>query len=179
MIVGWIARIVAGLYSNRRPGEVAAAIATAVLLTLIPGSNLLWFGLLALMFFLRINHAVALVFIAILAPVSSVADPLLHRIGHAVLTAPGLHGFFTSLYNLPPAPFTRFNNTLVMGGLIAGLALWVPLFLIGRIAVMAVRTHVVPALAASRPVKAVTKFPLVSRLIGATRHWMGVYQALR
>lgn len=179
MIVGWIAKIVAGLYSNRRPGEVSAAVATAVLLTFIPGSNLLWFGLLAGMFLLRINHAVALVFIAVLAPVSSVADPLLHRIGHAVLTAPALHNLFSSLYNIPLVPFTRFNNTLVMGGLIAGLVLWVPLFLVGRIVVMLVRTHIVPALAASRPVRAVTKVPLVSRLVGATRHWLEVYQALR
>lgn len=179
MIVGWIAKIIAGLYSNRRPGEVSAAISTAVLLTLIPASNVLWFSLLAVMFLLRLNHAIALVFIAILTPFSALADPLLHRIGHAILTLPALHDLFTSLYNLPLMPFTRFNNTLVMGGLIAGLILWLPLFVIGRVLVLQVRLHIIPAAAASRPVKALTRIPLVSRLIGATRHWVSVYQALR
>ena len=179
MIVGWMAKIIAGLYSNRKPGEVAAAVSTAVVLTLVPGANLLWFGLFILIFFVRINQAVALVFVAVLAPFSAAADPWLHRIGHAVLTSEGLTGAFTALYNVPLLPFTRFNNTVVMGGLIAGLALWLPVFLASRAGVMRVRLHLIPALAASKPVQMITKIPLVSRLADATRHWIGVYQAVR
>ena len=95
MILGPIAKIVAGLYSNRRPGEVGAAVATAVLLTIIPGGNLLWFMLLFVVFLVRINHAVTLVLLALLAPLSSLLDPLLHGIGHAVLTHPSLAHPFT------------------------------------------------------------------------------------
>jgi hypothetical protein len=31
---------------------------------------------------------------------------------------------------MPFVPFTNFNNTLVMGGLAGGIALWLPVFLI-------------------------------------------------
>ncbi len=34
-----------------------------------------------------------------------------------------LSGIFTTLYNMPLIPFTRFNNTIVMGGGIFGIVL--------------------------------------------------------
>lgn len=178
-MIGWIARIMAGLYSNRKPAEVAAAVSTALLLTFLPGANLLWFTIFVAMFFLRVNHAIALLTLALLAPLSATADPLLHNLGHIVLTNPSLADFFTALYNQPLMPFTRFNNTLVMGGLLAGAIVWFPVFLLSRIAVMTFRLRLVPALASSKPVRALVKVPLVARLTGATRHWAAVYQALR
>ena len=178
-MIGWIARIIAGLYSNRKPAEVAAALSTALLLTFLPGANLLWLTIFVAMFFLRVNHAVALLALALLAPFSAAADPLLHNLGHTVLTRPGLTELFTAVYNLPLMPFTRFNNTLVMGGLIAGAILWLPVFLLGRMAVMTFRLRLVPAVASSKPVRALVKVPLIARLTGATRHWAAVYQALR
>ena len=179
MVIGWIAKILAGLYSNRRPGEVAAAIACALVLALIPANNLLWYVLFVLIFFIQVNQAVAIVFVAVLSPFSALMDPMLHRVGYAILTTESLYPVFTSLYNLPLMSFTRFNNSLVMGGLIVGIAAWLPVFLLSRILVMAFRLKVVPKIAASKPVKAVMKVPLVNKLAGATRHWYGVYQAVR
>ena len=178
MIIGWSGKIIAALYSNRKPGEVAAAVSMALLLTLVPGANLLWIALFILMFFVRINQAVALVFLAILAPFSSFADPLLHRLGYAVLTHAALSEFFTSLYSVPLMSFTRFNNTLVMGGLTAGLILWFPLFFLARIGVLQLRLHLIPSLAAGKTVKALTRIPLVAKLAGAIRHWASIYQAM-
>ena len=179
MVIGWIARILAGLYSNRRPGEVAAAIACAVVLALMPANNLLWYTLLILLFFVQVNQAVALVFIALLSPFSALVDPALHRVGYTILTIDSLHPFFTWLSNVPLMPFTRFNNSLVLGGLVVGLIAWIPVFLLSRILVMAFRLNVVPRIASSKPVQAIMKVPLVNKLAGATRHWYGVFQAVR
>ena len=53
--------------------------------------------------------------------------PLLHGLGLAILTGlPFLKGLWTGLYNAPLAPFTRFNETVAMGGFVLALLLIAP-----------------------------------------------------
>ena len=42
-------------------------------------------------------------------------DPVFDSVGATVLSMQGLKPLFTTLYNMPIVPFTRFNNTIVMG----------------------------------------------------------------
>ncbi len=59
-----------------------------------------------------------------------IVDPALDALGYAVLSAPGSRARHSPrCRTLPVVPWTRFNDTVVMGGLVAGLALWVPVFL--------------------------------------------------
>jgi len=44
-----------------------------------------------------------------------ILDPAFDAIGFWVLNLPSLQSLFTSLFNMPIVPFTRFNNTIVMG----------------------------------------------------------------
>jgi uncharacterized protein (TIGR03546 family) len=48
---------------------------------------------------------------------------------------PVLKGLWTTLYNAPLAPFTRFNETVAMGGFLAALALFVPNYFVFRLLV--------------------------------------------
>lgn len=178
MIVTWIARLIAGLNANRRPGEIAAALAMGVLLALMPAGNLLWIALFVLTAFLKINLAVELVAIALLRPAAPLLDGQLHLLGEAILTAPALDPLFTFLATAPVVPLTRFNNTVVMGSLAAGVVLWVPVFLVGRVLVRVYRSRIHPRLAESRIVKAVTRIPIVSRLISLTRRFQAIYGAV-
>jgi uncharacterized protein (TIGR03546 family) len=99
-------------------------------------------------------------------------------VGSAILTGAGLEGFFTTLYNLPLVPFTRFNNTVVMGALAAGLALWIPVFLLARVLVRVYRKHIHPRLAESRIVKAIQRIPIVSRVLAVSRRLQRVYSVV-
>lgn len=178
MIVTWIARLIASLNANRRPGEIAAGIAMGVWLALLPAGNLLWVALFLITIFVKLNLAIELLILAVLSPLSGLADGQLHFIGSAVLTAETLHEFFTGLYNVPLVPFTRFNNTVVMGALIAGAVLWIPVFLLGRVLVRVYRRRIHPRLAESRIVKAIHRIPGVSRLISLTKRFQNVYSAV-
>jgi uncharacterized protein (TIGR03546 family) len=178
-MINVIARVIGGLYSNKKPGEVAAAICWAVVLALIPGMNLLWFFLFGLMFFIKINQAITLLLIPVLVPVLGLLDPVLHRVGYTVLTAPGLHGFYTTLYGVPLIPFTRFNNTLVAGGLVAGILVSIPLFFLARLGVMQFRLKVVPRILGSKPVAAFARTPLVSTLVRKIKGWSDFYAGIR
>ena len=161
MFITWIAKIVAALNSNVRPRQIAAAIALALLLALIPKANLLWVTLFAVTFFLKINQAVELTFLAIFDLIALFLDPLLHALGYAVLTLPALHGLFTALYNVPVLYFFKFYNTVVMGGLIAGIVLFVPMYLAARWGINIYRDKIREKIAHSKLVKGFLKNPLV------------------
>ena len=57
-------------------------------------------------------------------------DPFLHSLGYWILVeVSALKGIWTFLYNIPIFPYTRFNNTVVMGGLILSVVLLYPVFM--------------------------------------------------
>lgn len=177
MVIHWIAKLVAGLIANRRPGEVAAGVAFGLLLALLPPGNLLWPLFLASTFFLKLNHGVELAALGIFRLVVPAADPLLDEVGFRILTASSLRSLWSGIYEIPLLPFTRFNNSIVMGGLVAGIVLWVPVFFISRAGVVGFRTHIQPRIAESRIVKAFTRIPLVSKFAQALRRFRGTYAA--
>mgnify|MGYP001052309379 CR=1 FL=1 len=166
-MVRWIATLVVAVNSNRRAGEVAAGIASGLLLALVPGGNLLWRVLFLLSFLLKLNLAAELLFLALFRLLVPLADGLLDPLGHFLLTLPALQEPFTALYNLPLVPLTRFNDTLVMGGLAAGVALWLPAFFGARALVSAYRRRWRDRLAGSRIVQIFRRVPLVSSIAAA------------
>jgi uncharacterized protein (TIGR03546 family) len=179
MFVKWIAALFVAINANNRPGEVAAGVSFALLLALIPSGNLLWIALFIITFLLKINLAAELLFLALFKLLAPLADGLLHRLGALVLSQPALSNAFCTAYNLPLLPFSRFNNTVVMGGLIAGLLLWIPGFLIFRRLVIVYRRRWREKIAGSRLVKALGRVPLVANIANAVRKIGGAAVSLR
>lgn len=66
-------------------------------------------------FFFRIQLGAALVTAFFFKFVAFLLDPVFHAVGSQVLEMESLKGFFTTLYNMPIIPYTRFNNSIVMG----------------------------------------------------------------
>jgi uncharacterized protein (TIGR03546 family) len=85
-------------------------------------------------------------------------------LGGFILNQPALHGVFTWLYNLPLVPYTRFNDTLVMGGLALGIIAWLPLFFAFRFFLKVYRNTLREKIVNSNFFKAFMKFPLVSKI---------------
>lgn len=179
MLITWIAKVVASLNANRRAGEIGAGVSMGLLLALMPAGNLLWLLIFVVTVFLKLNLGMELLVLAILKPIVPLADPWLHGLGLSLLTAEPLFGFFTSLYNLPLLPFTRFNNTVVMGGLLAGVVLWIPVFFLSLLLVRVYRKKIHPRLAESKIVKAFQRVPIVSKLITITKRFQRIYAAVR
>ncbi len=175
MFIRWIARIIAVLNSNQRPVEVGAAVATALLLALMPSGNLLWIVIFLVSFLVRMNLGIELAFLAIFGLLAPLLDQVVDAVGYWFLTLPGLRGLFTALYAVPLLPFTRFNNSMVAGGLLLGIAAWVPFCLLGMRGVILYRRHVHPRIANSKLVKAIKRSPLVSRLSQAVGRVRSVY----
>jgi uncharacterized protein (TIGR03546 family) len=167
MFINKLARLIVALNSNVSRGQLAAGMATGILLALVPSGNLLWIALFLVSFMTKANYGMTMLVMGVgklLAPL--VARPL-DAVGATLLGVPALRGCFETLYDLPLLPLTRFNNTLVMGGLVVGLLLWLPIFLGCSALIHAYRERLAPKLADSKLVKAFLKIPQVRQLAGA------------
>jgi uncharacterized protein (TIGR03546 family) len=164
MFFTWIAKLVAALNTNVRPRQIAAGISLGLMLALIPKANLLWVILFIITFFLKINQAITFIFMAIFDLIALFLDPLLHLLGYFILTLPPLQEFFTMLYNIPLLYLSKFNNTVVMGGLAAGIVLFVPAYILAKWGIKIYRDKLREKIAHSKLVKGFLQHPLVASI---------------
>jgi len=130
LFLAYLRKLIKIINENATPGQIGGGVALGAMVGLIPGLNLLSFGLLLVLFLVNVNLSTAFMAIALFKVVGYIVDPLAHDVGLFVLTKVSfLTTFWTTLYNIPFVPFTRFNNTVVMGNLVVGLLLFFPIFL--------------------------------------------------
>ncbi|MDD3065399.1 MAG: TIGR03546 family protein [Endomicrobiaceae bacterium] len=119
-------KIINLLQSDISPDQIAWGFALGAILGLVPGIFMKTLLFIVIMIF-RVNLGSAFLAAALFAIIGLAIDPLLDKIGYVVLVNfDFLNSFYTWLYNLPVVPFTKFNNTVVMGSLITGIVLMVP-----------------------------------------------------
>jgi len=155
-----IAKLVLALNGNIKKSQVASGVAWGVLLGLVPAGNFFWIVLFIVSFFFRHNHGAKIFGMAIVKCFAPILVYRLHAFGEMILYTESLRPFFTSMYNLPFVPFTKFNNTVVMGGLAGGVILWIPIFALFMLLIPLYRNHLGPKIRESKLVKTIVKFPL-------------------
>jgi uncharacterized protein (TIGR03546 family) len=165
MPLKWVTKFLAGINANTRPGEIAAGIAFGFLLALQPGMTIVRIVILAFAFMLKINMPALFLSLFLFALGSPVLDIPSDSLGGFILGLPALHEFFTVLYNMPLVPYTRFNDTLVAGGLALGIIAWLPLFFLFKALVKVYRNTLREKIVNSRLYKAIMKFPIVSKIL--------------
>jgi uncharacterized protein (TIGR03546 family) len=162
-----IAKFIVALNGNVKGSHIAAGLAWGLLLGLVP-VGLIWVVLFLLSFlFIKNNHAAKALVLAVVKLLGGLTAVPLDLLGWELLQIEALRPVFTSLYNMPLAPFTRFYNTLVAGGLAAGLVLWIPVFVLGRLLVFAYRNTLASKLRENKLVKGIKNIPLISSIAKA------------
>jgi len=121
-------KLVLGLNGNLRKEQIASAWSWGLVLGLIPAGNVFWVILFILSFFFRHHHRTKIFLMVILKLLSFIIAPLVDLVGWEILHIESLQPLYTSLYNMPFVPFTNFNNTLVAGGMVIGIVLWLPVY---------------------------------------------------
>ena len=131
------------LREGQTPAQVAGGFALGSILGLSPMLTLQGVVVWLLIFALNVNLSASLVALTVFSLVAFLLDPLFHWFGFQVLVnIDGLHSLWTSLYNAPIAPLTRFNNTVVMGSFLCALLLFIPIYFGMKRFVIAYRTTV-------------------------------------
>jgi len=126
--IKYIKSLIQAFHGDISPNQLAAGFAIGAVMGLVPKIGLMAAALWAVVLFFRVHIGMALAATILFAMLGFVTDPLAEKLGFAVLTNTALQGLWTTLYNTPIVPFTSFNNTLVMGNLLLGLVLAIPVF---------------------------------------------------
>lgn len=95
------------------------------------------------LFFFRIQIGAALLMAFFFKFVAFLLDPVFHSAGSVVLEMKSLEPIFTTLYNMPIIPYTRFNNSIVMGSAVITFALSPFVFILSRMLILKYRETVV------------------------------------
>jgi len=154
------AKLFLALNGNVSKSQLAAGFAWGALLGLVPAGSFFWIVLLVVSFFFSHNHGSKIFIMAIIILLSPLIALRLDAVGWAVLHIEALRPFFTTLYNMPFVPFTKFNNTLIMGGLVSGVVLWLPIFILFMVLIPLYRNHVASRIRDSKIVGTIAKLPL-------------------
>jgi uncharacterized protein (TIGR03546 family) len=128
---------------GQTPAQVAGGFALGSLIGFSPmltfQGAIVWLVILVL----DVNIAAALLAMTVCKLVAYILDPLFHSLGFFLLVNVGfLQGFWTTLYNAPIAPLTRFNNTVVMGSFVFAALCFLPVYVGMKRTVVAYRTHI-------------------------------------
>jgi len=125
-----LGKLIKALKSAESPGQMAWGFALGAFLGLMPLNTLFTLFFFLVLFLFRVNFASAMLSFVLYGLFAYALDPLFHQLGFFVLVNIAfLKSFWTVLYNVPIAPLTRFNNTIVMGSLIGSFLLFAPNYL--------------------------------------------------
>jgi len=131
------------LNSENGTNQIAAGVAAGFILGMTPALSLQAILVFLCIFFFRIQAGAALVSAGFFAFSAYLLDPIFDSIGQKVLEMEVLSDLFTTLYNMPIIPFTRFNNSIVMGAGVISILLAPWVFILARILVAKYRKTVV------------------------------------
>lgn len=120
------------LVSENSRKQIAWGIALGVLVGFVPKGNLIAIGLAAILFTARVNLLAAIITAVICSFVGILLDPFFDHMGRSILETASFQQFFARVYQMPYAPWTAFNNTVVMGSLFVGLLQLYPTYRIAR-----------------------------------------------
>jgi uncharacterized protein (TIGR03546 family) len=124
-----MASLIMAVLEEDSPQVLAASLTFGLLLGFVPKDNLIAALLGMLLLALHFNLTVATTSAALFSGIAAMLDPVADALGRSVLTHSSFAPFWAKLYELPLAPWTRFNNTIVMGSLLLALALATPMYL--------------------------------------------------
>ena len=155
LILKQIFQLIKLLNSETGTNQIAAGVAAGFILGMSPALSLQSLILFLLIIIFRIQFGACLVAAFFFKFTAYLLDPVFHSVGAGILEMEGLKSLFTTLYNMPLIPLTRFNNSVVMGSGILGFALAPVIFILSKVLIQKYREKVLAKLQETKLWKAV------------------------
>ncbi len=128
------------LHSDGTPAQIAYGMALGAALGITPIANAHNLVVLLLLAVLNVSFAAGLLAWAIFVPIGFMFDPVFDWIGRWLLVdAAALRPLWTSWDNIPVLALSNFNNTIVLGSVVAWLVLFAPIYFASRYGVVKYR----------------------------------------
>ena len=143
------------LNSDTGTNQIAAGIACGFILGMTPSLSLQSLLVFLIIFFFRVQAGAAFLAAFFFKFIAYALDPVFHSIGSQVLELTSLQPLFTTLYNMPIVPLTRFNNSIVMGSGVVTILLSPVIYVVSLIVVRKYRVHIVARIKSTKFWKAI------------------------
>jgi uncharacterized protein (TIGR03546 family) len=162
IILKFLSKIIKLLESAASPAQIVWGFVLGMFLGFIPGFSLFKIVIILLIILLNVNITMAIVAYALCGLLGYLLDGLFHSIGYWTLVQiPFLQSLWTAIYNASILPYSRFNNTVVMGGLISSIVLIVPVFFLMKAFVISYRKTISARVKKLKIVKVLSSSKLV------------------
>jgi len=143
LILKQIFSLIKLLNSETQTSQIAAGVSFGFILGMTPALSLQSLLIFTLCLIFRVQLGAMFVSIFFFSFIAFILDPIFHSAGLVVLQMDALHSTFTTLYNLPIIPMTRFYNTLVMGSGVISIIMAPFIFVISKVLIIKYRISVV------------------------------------
>jgi uncharacterized protein (TIGR03546 family) len=155
ILIKLIAKIFRILNAEATPKQIAGGMALGMIIGLTPTFSLHNIVVVFLILVIRVNITSAILSMFAFDLIGYGVDPLSDWLGYAILTSTALRPLWIETYNAAIIPFTRFNNTIVMGSFVISLILLYPIFRLAEYGVERYRSDLAAKFQQWRIVKAV------------------------
>lgn len=159
-----IASFFRAINANSHPGDIAHAAALGLFLAILPKNNLTFTFLFFLSIFIRINKGAFFISFILFGFITPFMDILINNIGFWAVQLPFLRPIFIMLENIPFVALFKLSNTMVLGGIIWGLALYTPVYILTRIITAKYRKYMQPSVGNVKGAGILGKIPLLRHL---------------
>jgi uncharacterized protein (TIGR03546 family) len=135
--------LVKTLHSDGSPAQLALGVALGSALGLTPIANVHNVAIVLLLAVLNVSFAAGMFAWAAFVPIGFMLDPVFDGIGRRLLVdMPALRPLWTAWDNIPGLALTNFNNTIVLGSVVAWAVLFIPLYFASRYGVVKYRATI-------------------------------------
>ena len=131
------------LNSETGTNQIAWGVAAGFVLGMSPAFSLQTIIIFLLIMLFRIQAGAAFVSAFFFTFIAYLLDPLSAALGSWILELPSMQSFYTTMYNLPIVPLTRFNNSIVMGSGALAIVLMPLAYLGAKVLVIKYRATIV------------------------------------
>ena len=162
-MIKYVTSFFKAINANAHPGDIAHAVALGIFLAILPKNNLTFTFLFFLSIFIRINKGAFFISFILLGFVTPFMDIIINNIGFWAVQLSFLRPIFIALENIPFVALFKLSNTMVLGGIIWGLILYIPVYILTRIIIAKYRKYMQPAVNV-KGVGLLGKIPLLRHL---------------
>lgn len=140
MIFNIIIKLIIAINANVSVRQISFGFALGSILGFSPLLSPQALLLIMLIYLLNLNTSAALVSAGLFKILAVIFSYWTDKLGYFILVdQPAFQKLWTDFYNLPIIPFTKFNNTVVMGNFIVSILLFIPVYFTFKYLLLAYR----------------------------------------
>jgi uncharacterized protein (TIGR03546 family) len=121
LLLKQIFNLIRMLHSENGTTQIAWGLTLGAFLGFSPFFSLQTFLILLILLIFKVQFGAAFLSAFFFKFIAFLIDPAADHLGRIVLELSNLRPFWTALYNMPIIPYTRFNNSIVMGSFVFAL----------------------------------------------------------